>query len=301
MYYSLTVVRQRLARAAPGNDHESHLFMRKSGSFLEILRHMGTLCTIGIATAGVFPAAAFEILPHRAAYNFEVIEIDDRSGVTQIEGGMTFEWADACDGWAVDQRYLLRISGEEGADIVTQSSSVSWESKDGRRMRFTSKRERDGEVTDQFSGEAELDRAGGSGIARFTQPREVQIELPAGTRFPTDTTIALMTLASAGERNYKGFVFEGGELETAQPFTALLLPQRPARHEGILKAPLGLGPIWPMFLAYFKPLGGDDVPDTEISMDVQENGIVPDFTLNYGSFKLRARLARISALPPVKC
>jgi hypothetical protein len=298
MCISLTVMQRRRVQAVPRNRRQPLIFKRKGGGFLCYLQLFGWILAAG-TVAG--PASAIEIVPHRAAYSFEVIDIDNQSGVTEIEGGMTFEWADACDGWAIDQRYLLRITGDDGTDIVTQSSSVSWESKDGRRMRFTSKRERDGEVTDQFSGEAELDRAGGAGAARFTQPREVQIELPSGTRFPTDMTITLMNMASRGERNFKGFVFEGGDLETAQPFTALMLARRSARHEGILTAPLGPHTVWPMFLAYYKPQGGDDIPETEISMDVQENGIVPDFTLNYGTFKLRARLARIVALPPVKC
>ena len=276
-------------------------FKRKNGGFLEVLQLLGWICAAASLAIAWQPAAAFEIVPHRAAYTFKVVDIDSQSGIADVQGGMTFEWADACDGWALDQRYLLRITSEDGKDLVSQSSSVSWESKDGRRMRFTTKREHDGVVTNQFSGDAKLDKAGGSGTVHFTLPQDMTIKLLAGTRFPTNMTLFLMAAAARGQRNFEGFIFEGGELAGAQPFTALILPQRPPRHKGILKGPLGPYPIWPMYVAYYKTGGGDDVPETEIAMDVQENGIVPEFTVNYGTFKLRATLERIEALPPVKC
>lgn len=252
-----------------------------------------------VAAAG--SAMAFEIVPHRVAYSFEVIGRDSQAGVSDVAGGMSFEWADACDGWAIDQRYLLRITNENGDDLVSQVSSVSWESKDGRRFRFNSKSELNGELIEEYSGDARLDKAGGEGTATFTIPGDETVPLQPGTRFPTDLTLVLMAAAARGERNYSGLVFEGGEVEGSVPVTATILPQRPARHKGLLKPPLGPHPIWPVYTAYFKPGKRDGTPDTEFAMDLQENGIVPDFTLNYGGLKLRAHLERIEKLPAVKC
>jgi len=113
--------------------------------------------------------------------------------------------------------------------------------------------------------------------------------------------MVLMAAAARGERNYSGLVFEGGELEGSIPVTATILPQRPARHKGMLKPPLGPYPVWPVYTAYFKSGQRDETPQTEFAMDIQENGVVPDFTLNYGGLKLRAHLERIQMLPAVKC
>lgn len=214
---------------------------------------------------------------------------------------MTFEWADACDGWALDQRYFLRFTNNAGVDSVIQSSSVNWESKDGLRFRFNSKRSHDGDVTEEFRGEARLERAGGAGMATFTRPREAKIPLPAGTRFPTNLTIHLLKAASRGERSDRSLVFEGADMEGAQPVVTTILPARAARGAGLLTPPLGPNPAWPMILAYFRPGRGDSVPETEITMDMQANGVVPYFVLDYGAFKLRAVLARVSALPPAAC
>ncbi len=295
------MIRRVSVRALQGMQSSAPFFTRIGRNIPAISRGCEVFFASGVLALTAVPAYGIEIVPHRAAYAFEVVEIDSRSGITDISGGMTFEWADTCDGWSTDQRYLLRITNEDGGEIVSQSSSVNWESKDGRRLRFNSKRERNGETVDLFRGEAVLDKAGGSGVARFSQPRDEEVDLPSGTRLPTDLTLLLMEQAARGEFNFQGLVFEGGEIETSQPVTNLTLPKRQPGKESILEAPLGPNPVWPMFMAYFTRQNGDDIPETEISLDIQENGIVPRFTLNYGTFKLRARLARIQALPAVKC
>ena len=53
--------------------------------------------------------SAFEIAPHRAAYKLVLASTRTGSPVVSVSGGMTFEWADACDGWATEQRYLLKL------------------------------------------------------------------------------------------------------------------------------------------------------------------------------------------------
>ena len=152
-------MRRKRARTVHNAQCQASILASGGRNFPAFSGFFGSLLAVGGLFLASAAASGVEIVPHRAAYAFEVVEIDSRSGVSDISGGMTFEWADTCDGWATDQRYLLRIISDEGGDMVSQSSSVNWESKDGRHLRFHSKRERNGEVVEQFSGEAELDKA----------------------------------------------------------------------------------------------------------------------------------------------
>jgi hypothetical protein len=214
---------------------------------------------------------------------------------------MTFEWADVCDGWALDQHYLLRITNGDGSETEIRTSNVTWEAKDGLRFRFNIRRGRDSAVTEELRGDARLDKAGGSGVVTFSKPGEAEIALPAGTRFPTDFMLAQMRAASQGTRMDRSLVFEGGAVEGPQSVTTTILPKRAPRGPGILEPPLGPNDIWPMHVAYYPADNPDGAPETEISLDVQANGIVPGFILDYGVFKLRAVLERIAALPDPGC
>lgn len=268
---------------------------------------MPVIVALGLASLFIFNAketfavTPIEITPHRAAYVFEMVSSEPGGGVSGVTGGMTFEWADACDGWALDQHYLLQISNSDGSRTEIRTSSVSWEAKDGSRFRFNVKRGRDGKLVEELRGDARLESAGGGGVAEFSKPKSEKIPLPAGTKFPTDFMLEQMKAASEGTRMAQRLVFEGGVMEGPQTVTTMFLPRRAPREGGILEAPLGPDDVWPMSVAYFPVDQPDGNAETEIAFDVQPNGIVPSFVLDYGVFKLRGVLARVAALPEPGC
>lgn len=257
--------------------------------------------TVGLLTA-LAPTVgfAFEIAPHRAAYKLELASTRTGSPVVSVTGGMTFQWADACDGWATEQRYLLKVVNADEPERILKTSFVTWESKDGLRYRYNVKRVRTGAPDELVQGEAMLN-ADGSGIAKFTLPEKTDIELPVGTKFPTRHILDLMTTAEAGGRFKPHVMFDGGTLEGSQSVTALLLPPRASRLDPGLPDDLANPTVWPMFLAYYKISDKSGEPDFEMSMDMQPNGVVPKMVLDYGDFKLNGVLDKLEPLAAPHC
>ena len=253
------------------------------------------------AAASAHALTPVEIVPHKAAYIFDMVSADPAGGIADVTGGMTFEWADACDGWALNQHYLLRISNSDGSQTDINTSNVTWEAKDGLRYRFNIKRGRDGKVVEDVRGDARLKAQGSDGTVEFTKPKPHKLALPAGTKFPTDLMLGQMRAAVNGSRMERDLVFEGSTLEGPQSVTTTILPSRAAQESEILQPPLGPNATWPMYVAYFPMDNQDGQPETEISLDVQANGVVTKFVVDYGTFKLRAKLAKIAALPDINC
>jgi len=281
---------------------ESQAFDRKRGRVsLVAIAAFGFASLFIFYAKETFAVTPIEITPHRAAYLFEMVLSEPGGGVSGVTGGMTFEWADACDGWALDQHYLLQISNTDGSRTEIRTSSVTWEAKDGLRYRFNVKRGRDGKLTEDLRGDARLESVGGGGVAEFSKPKSAKIELPTGTKFPTDFMLGQMQAASEGLRMEQTLVFEGGVMGGPQSVTTMFLPRRAPREKGVLEAPLGPDDVWPMYVAYFPLDQPDGNAETELSLDVQPNGIVPSFVLDYGAFKLRGVLARVAALPDPGC
>ncbi len=257
---------------------------------------------IGVVGGIVRPAfAGVEVAPHRAAYVLKLVSSSPGSTVVEAVGGMVYSWADTCDGWAVEQRYLLNITRAEAPGLQMVASSVTWESKDGLRYRFNVKRERNGRLTAEISGEAVLEFAGGPGEVRFDKPEHKIIALPVGTVFPTMHTLKLVEKARKGERLDRQLVFDGTQVEPSNPVSTFILPQREPVQSGALKPPLGPAPVWPMSLAFFSANGKDPAPEFEMSLDMQENGVVPRLLLDYGDFKVLGTIARAEALPTAEC
>lgn len=268
-------------------------------------KHLRTFVLSGAALLAVNASAQaltpIEIVPHKAAYVFETVSVEPGGGVADVTGGMTFEWTDACEGWALNQHYLLRISGSDGSEMDISTSNVTWEAKNGLRYRFNIKRGRNGTLVEDLRGDAKLDAEGAAGSVKFEKPDSQTIKLPAGTKFPTDFMISQMRAAVNGDRMGRELVFEGSAVEGPQSVATTFLPSRAADKSDLLKPPLGPNKIWPMYIAYFPADNVDGRAETELSIDVQANGVVTGFVVDYGIFKLKAKLAKIETLPETGC
>ncbi len=262
-------------------------------------------CIAAATLLSPISVTAAEIATHRALYRLAMVSGSGSGGVVGVDGGMSFEWGESCDGWTVKQRYVMRFAQSEGDDVTVTTDYVTWESKDGLAYRFNVKRQTDGAESELISGEARLESKGGGGLARFDRPKADSIALPAGTLFPTEHSIVLIDKAAAGERFDRSLVFDGSEMEGSAPAATVILKQRPADDESILQAPLGPEPVWPMKIAFYAAQGlagrGEELPDFEMSMDIQANGVVTAMTLVFEQATVRGTLERIEAIVPPDC
>ena len=109
-----------------------------ANSFLGIFLLTGALC--------VGPVSAANIASHRGAYELTLQTTSADSDVASVSGGMTFEWIDKCDAWEVKESYLMRVLKQTSSEVNFVAEYFGWESKDGLRYRFQTKRREAGQV-----------------------------------------------------------------------------------------------------------------------------------------------------------
>ena len=131
-----------------------------ANSFLGIFLLTGALC--------VGPVSAANIASHRGAYELTLQTTSADSDVASVSGGMTFEWIDKCDAWEVKESYLMRVLKQTSSEVNFVAEYFGWESKDGLRYRFQTKRREAGQVK-VIRGNAWLTEVGGPGIAEFEE------------------------------------------------------------------------------------------------------------------------------------
>jgi len=267
---------------------------------------MTTACAAVLITLlAAVPAPAAELVSHRAFYRLALASLSSDSEISAAEGGIGYAISDGCDGWIVEQQFAMRIQGSDGNEIDSSDSFTSWESKDGLRYRFNIRKLRNGMEYMTISGHAELESVGGPGTAQFDEPESQTMALPKGTVFPTEHTIRLLRKAAKGEKLDRQLVFTGSEVEGAAPISTFILPQRPPKDGGVLQLPLGPYPVWPMKLAFYaaegQADGGEELPEQELSMDLQENGVATRLVLDFGDFSLNGTLEKIEILEDAGC
>jgi hypothetical protein len=299
---------------------------------LEGWRSAGGAAMLATACLWTGTASAVEIAAHRALYTMTLASSKTDSGVTGALGEMGYQWGETCDGWTVEQRYRLTINYSDSQDVNIDSNFVTWESKDGLRYRFNQKEIRNGTVDEEIRGSAQLDGPGKGGTVTFEKPQPQTMTLPPGALFPSAHTILLIQKAEAGENFVTRQVFDGATVEGAVLVSAVMGPKiepnakadadpkgPPGKVEPAPKAttnandvpnadansplndPLLQRPGWRTRLAFFPADPKSDQPDYGLGMLLLDNGVSRDMDIDYGDYKITAKLKKIEALGKPHC
>lgn len=245
-------------------------------------------------------ALAADLAPHRAVYNMNLHSTKPSSGIVGASGAMVYQFADACDGWTVENRTALTFSYNEGNQVATVWEFVTWESKDGLRYRFHVRSSRDGAVVEEVEGQARLDARGQGGSAKFTKPQDMTIKLPRGTLFPTEHTLRAIQRAEAGDKVFLRTIFDGTGTDGPFEVNAIIGPRQAPNSENDQQMTRG-APSWRMNMAFFPATAKEATPDYEVGLRYFSNGIAKDVVQNFGDFALRAHLDKLEPLPKPDC
>ncbi|NWG46158.1 MAG: DUF1849 family protein [Alphaproteobacteria bacterium] len=249
-----------------------------------------------------WPASAIDLLAHRAGYTMSLANASAASGITAAKGVMNYRFAKGCDGWTVENRTLLRIGYEEGGQVDTVWTFASWESLDGLVFRFRARFDEQGRTVEKISGYARLDDKGAGGKAILSDPEEIQIELPAGTVFPTEHIVALVAAAEKGSTVFAKIVFDGASLDNPYLVNAILKPLPVEEQEEVAKATsLQPTPVWWTRLAFFPLRSRLETPEFELAGRYRPDGVADRIFQQFDDFTLELRLSEIEILPSPDC
>lgn len=259
---------------------------------------------MALAALYTWPAGAASpavgIQAHRALYKVSLARAATSSEIIDVRGRMGFEWRDDCDGWAIEQRYLMSFSRASGDGYEISSQYTTWESKAGDVYRFIIDRERGG-GSEHIEGRAvmPLPLGSGAGKATFTSPSREEFLLSADTLMPTEHTLRLISEARKGRRFFRATVFDGSEVEAGSLVSAVV--GAPKSGPTPLDHPALAGEFWPVRLAFFKPGQAESSPDFEMSVDLLANGIARRMLLDYGDIRVAMTLERLETLDNRAC
>ncbi len=255
----------------------------------------GAALAVTVAQAG--PA---DLAPHRAVYAMGLATSKSGSGIAAASGTMSYQFDDACDGWVVENRIAINYAYTEGGQVISTTDFITWESKDGLHYKFRLRNTRDGQVTEDIEGTADLKGKGLGGVAKFLRPEPMSMALPKGTLFPTEHTVRLLDAALAGGHSFWRVVFDGSGTDGPYEVNAVIGKQTQALPAKAVNPLLG-SPSWPMRLAFFAVASPEAVPNFEMGLAYHPNGVAREILQAFKNFSLKGRLESVEALPRRTC
>lgn len=246
-------------------------------------------------------AVGRELVSHRAFYTLSVSRLDPRNYRHGITGGLKLDFVNACDGYALNQRFVIETTTDDGP-VLNDMTLNSWESQDGQRFRFKLKDEVNGDLDQELDGEATIFEPGGEGVVRFSIPQDTELALPRNVMFPTEHTIRLLAMARGGTNWLQVPVYDGSSADAYADIGAFVSAELPAETgEKQVLAPLKGQRSWRVRLAYFTSDKVQDTPDYEIGYRLYESGVVDDIVFDYGDYAIRATLRQLDVKPRDPC
>ena len=277
-------------------------------AILRLLLFAALLCSVAVpsrpAAAGSAPefdAIAKHLVSHRALYTVSVARLDPRNYRNGVSGGLSIEFVNACDGYVLNQRFLIQTDTEDGTTLNDMVLN-SWESGDGDSFRFKLKDEVNGDIDQQLNGDAVLSGPHRGGVVRFTRPDDTELKLPPGILFPTAHTIRLLHLAETGQHWLPAAIYDGSSADgyaDVGGFVSNPLPPEATKRKVL--APLNGLRSWRVRLGYFPSEQHQETPDYEIAYRLYENGVADDIVFDYGDYAIRASLIRLEIKPRDHC
>lgn len=284
--------------------------MRLYGKLLKITSAAGlaTLLACAATTAQALPSSN-SLAPHKSSYSVRMTDRNASSPLVGINGEMSYQIDDACDGWTVSQSFSLNYIYSNQRGFSEKKHFTNWEAKDGSGFQFASKSLVNGEISDEFRGSAT--QKNGNGRAAFQIPEGLSVDFEQKTLFPNRYILELLERAEKGEKFYNMVWFDGadesGLVEVnsfiGDPLTneevialRLKLAKNPAIDAGMLT-----DRAWRMRLAFFPLSGAEEseggTPSHEMDVTLHDNGIVSEAAVHFGSFTI---LETLKSLEPKK-
>ena len=234
---------------------------------------------------------------HRALYAMKLKSTSMTGALSDVRGAMSFEMQDRCQGWEIESKVYLRLAYQDRDEVESMRTYHTWESKDGLDYRFKVHESQPGESDNEIEGVAILDGRGEAGVAEYTKPKPLRVNLPAGTLFPTAHAALLVAEAEQGKHHVGKVVFDGSTLDNPFEISAVISNQMKTAAGMAERLHLKQVREWSARMAYFPLLSKVQTPDFELGVRLREDGIVSKLIQDFGDYSIEADLDHIEILP----
>lgn len=236
---------------------------------------------------------------HRAYYRVKLIAVKQDSDIADAQGLMTLEMEDVCNGWTIEQSSMTRVSYKSRPPETLNANYAAWESKAGDKLKFYAMRTYNNRFKEGVQGQADFTDPKAQGRINFSQPEQVTLLMQGGTMPPVKHIQQLLAAANKGQKMFSKHVFDGSFYGKPVNINAFIGRQQSSDKNIPIK---GVDPkFWPINLAIFSGEGENSLPSFEIQQEMNDQGILLNYTVDFGEYALKGTLERVEFLPKISC
>ena len=245
----------------------------------------------------ISPSFSSQLLSHKATYILNVENIKN----SFLEGGQGqtfFEIQEVCDGWNVREDYILIYELPNKKSAKSFSSFTTFENKISTKHSFqlTEKSDLNGKNDYQGFVEKNKKNISGSMINRNIK----KLTFNKNTLFPLEHLKKVIQKAQAGQTIFNADVFFGNEEKNPiKTVSTVISNKRRAKVHNNKNVSAVM--VWPIKIAFYSKAKNKTSPDYEISLELDEVGVVYSYKVDYGDFEVIAKLEDFKVIEKQVC
>ena len=246
-----------------------------------------------------------KLQPHRAAYEITLGAAKTRNSLSSATGKLTYEFiGDACEGYSTKTHFLTALQSQEGSTQTTDITSTTFESGDGREIRFLTAAKSNDKITNSADGTARRQDDDTLKVS-LNLPKKQVLSFGPGALFPSQHSLALLKTARSDENIFRADLFDGTEgAKKVYATTGIIGKARDEVAPDHPAASLAKLPRYKIALSFFGPEADRSGEQTEmynVASVLFDNGVTYSLRLNYPEFSFEARMISLELLPAGNC
>ena len=243
------------------------------------------------------PSYALQLLSHKATYTLNVENIKN----SFLEGGQGqtfFEIQEVCDGWNVREDYVLIYELPNKKSAKSYSSFTTFENKNSTKHSFQLTEKSDLNGQNDYQGFVEKNK--NNILGSIINQKIKKLSFNKNTLFPLEHLQKIIEKAKRGQSIFTSEVFFGNEennhIKTVSTFISNKKQAKVHNSKDFSKIM-----VWPIKIAFYSKAENKTKPDYEISLELDEVGVVYSYKVNYGDFEVKAQLKDFEVIEKKFC
>ena len=231
---------------------------------------------------------------HKAEYRLSLFGNSLETGIKDIQGKSNYILKEECHGWNTTEKILLSFKLKNSIETNLSSVWSTFETFSGQSYQFNMTENINGKETNNFIGFSNIST--NISNAKYFSDKEYEVSLSENIEFPITHLKNLILAAQNNKKIYSSNLFLGSELSDSNKIVTAIIGRKKANEKYNFKNNLFQRFYWPVNLAYYNPGKELDKPEFTISAQLQQNGVIIGYVVDYGEFSVNSELNNLNQI-----
>lgn len=236
---------------------------------------------------------------HKAEYRLSLAKSSIETGIKDIKGKSNYLLKEECHGWNTTEKIFVSFKLKNNVETNLSSIWSTFETFSGNSYQFDMAENINGQETNNFIGFSNISK--NISNAKYFSDKEYKVALKENIEFPITHLKKLILAAQDNKKIYSSNLFMGSELSDSYKIVTAIIGRKKANEKYTFSNKLFQKFYWPVNLAYYAPGKETDKPEYTISAQLQQNGVIIGYIIDYGEFSINSELNHLKSLDIKEC